>query len=183
MLKLSEELAKIVLVNRYLKHGVQRRIFNFRALARILRPHLEEKLQKPLSEGSIHVALTRLKVPETEALPQNVEPDMELGNLFLACFSNEAKARIKVHNWVSTLRKHHDHLWVQESKKEIRVLLPQTSLEPMSHELPVKPKLVHTNLRAKIYTSQPMAALQSLSFLEGEPSFIAQDSEGLLLVE
>lgn len=184
MLKLSEELDIMFRVNQFLKSGLRGRLFNLRALARFLRPQLEKRLQKNLTEGSIHVALSRLQARSNEAvLPVNLEPELIRPNLYLARFANHPKQRVKILNWVNWVRKQRGKVWVQEHSREITLVLSQGFLEEMSQQLEVKPVEVVTQLTGYHYEREFQQIFQELWLSEKPPLFVSLSGEELFVLK
>jgi hypothetical protein len=59
MRTISDEIKKMILDSPFLEEGMQRGIINLSALARELKPYLESKLFKDLSDGAVIMALKR----------------------------------------------------------------------------------------------------------------------------
>jgi len=81
MLTISDELIKIILKSPLLEEELREGLINLSALARKMRPDLQKKLLKPVSESAVLMALKRLipKISKTLSIDKKIS--QKAGNL------------------------------------------------------------------------------------------------------
>ncbi|MBP6913624.1 MAG: aspartate kinase [Candidatus Levybacteria bacterium] len=74
MVSISESVEKIISRSRYLSEAISKGIINFSALARYIKPEIEEMTHKKVSEAALVMALNRLS--------NNIKPNYKSNEIF-----------------------------------------------------------------------------------------------------
>ena len=80
MITINELLEQIILRTPFLEEGLSQGIINLSALSRKIRPQIEKKLLKPVSESAILMALKRL-LPDIISKSENMDINLKAGDI------------------------------------------------------------------------------------------------------
>ena len=80
MITINELLEQIILRTPFLEEGLSQGIINLSALSRKIRPQIEKKLLKPVSESAILMALKRL-LPDIMSKSENMDINLKAGDI------------------------------------------------------------------------------------------------------
>lgn len=157
MLKLSEEMSKIISTNDFLSVGFETHLFNLSRLSELLRPLLERRLSKSLSKSSILMALSRLQKSDHPTQSTKI-PSFHLNslqeecriipNVFLAVFVKNTLTEKQLQLWKKWIEDHKGPLWRDDDSELSSFVTSVGFLEEMSHIIELKPRKTVTNLTA-----------------------------------
>ncbi len=155
MLKLSEEIDRIISTNDFLSVGFGTHLFNLSHLTEFLKPLLERRLRKPLSKGSVLMGLSRLQkkhprmhhgeIKLFELNPAQNECRI-FSNMFAAHFIKNQLTEKQLQLWKKWIETHKGRLWCDEDGELSTFITSVSFLEEMSHVIELKPKRIITNL-------------------------------------
>lgn len=154
MWKISDELDKIILHYDFLKAGFQHRLFNLSSLANTLKPLLERRLKKELTQSSLLMSLSRY---QREKFPHPTKNPLDLRakapgefkvipNLFISTFIKNNLTQRDLAIWLKHIQDHKGRLFLTEEDTLLTIVTNVSFLEEMSNQIKTKPKSIHTNL-------------------------------------
>lgn len=199
MWKISDELDKIILHYDFLKAGFQHRLFNLSRLAKTLKPILERKLKKPLSEASVLMSLSRYqreKYPHPSKNPLDLRSKAPgefkvIPNLFVCSFIKAPSTKADLKEWKRHVEDQNGPLWWNEEKGLVTLITNLSFLEEMSQVIGTKPKNLHTNLTGilldapqsfKARSDLLHSILWNLTLGQGELIHLHMSSKQILIV-
>ncbi len=151
MLRISDSLGKMILVNRFLRTGLQHRLFNLSQLTRFLKPLVEAQLKKDVQESALLMTLSRVQRDfdrQTKKQFQNFALDKLIlqPNLFTVTYSKSLDLLRRVQRFERMVTIKNGYMNVSEGSREITMLVEQGFLEDLSRSIPEKPIHIQTKI-------------------------------------
>lgn len=151
MLRISDALGKIINVNRFVRTGLQHRLFNLSQLARYLKPMVEAQLKKDVQESALLMTLSRVQRDFDRAERKRfknfaVQKLIVQPNLFTVTFPKSLPILRSLQRFERMVTIKNGYMNVSEGSREITMLVEQGFLEDLSRFIPDEPTHVQTKI-------------------------------------
>lgn len=151
MLRISDTLGKMILVNRFLRTGFQHRLFNLSQLARFLKPMVEAQLKKDVQEGALLMTLSRIQRDFDRAEKKRfkhfaLQKLILQPNLFTVTYAKSLPLLRSLQRFERMVLIKNGYMNVSEGSREITMLVEQGFLEDLSRFIPDHPTHIQTKI-------------------------------------
>lgn len=126
MLKLSTVIPDIVSGQPFLQFGLELRLLNLARLAKVLRPFVEIRAKKPVTESSIHMALSRLQRSLAKGRSRRQEYEIERmtvhTGLMTSSYQKSEEMLRRIHQLHTAIQRRRGYITFSESSNEVTVI-------------------------------------------------------------
>jgi hypothetical protein len=187
MKKISESLNDIVKENPFLGYGLNNHLFNLSNLTRFLKPLIEVRTKKSVTEASVLMSLSRLARSKAKTRKDNFKINNLTVhyNLFSATFIKSEKNQAFVNKIYSLAHEKNSYLTISYGQGEITIIadefyLPLVRKEKISEPKSLKPDLVSMGVQFSpdyavapgfIFYLMAQIALQNINICEVSSTF------------
>ncbi len=150
MLKISAEVAEVVRNNTFLEYGLHHKLLNLSQVASFIRPLVEARVKKEVSNSAVLMSLSRLQQLFQKQQPQNegfyVDHITIRGNLCSFAYERTKKVHRTIDRVYNQIQQRGGSMVVNEGMSTINIIVDADSVPVVAEGIPEKPKNVKTNL-------------------------------------
>ena len=152
MLKIRDALTAVIAENPLLQFGLSHKLLNLSQLAKFLRPLVEARVKKDVTDTSLLMHLSRLQRTMKKIAPQRdqfrIRNIVVNGDLCAFTFTKTAETQRDVLKLFARLQEHEGYITISEGTREISLIIEQSFLPTMEKMITAKPRFSARHLSA-----------------------------------
>jgi uncharacterized protein (DUF2344 family) len=151
-MKTSEALEQVVAGNPFLQFGLAHRLYNLSEMAKLIKPIVEVRLDKPIQKTALVTGLSRLQKKLQTDLP--VESNFEIENLSVqtnlatATYEKRIKTHVQINLAYNAIQKQGEYFVYNESTSEITIFFHKKFTPIVENIVQATPKYLNKEVTA-----------------------------------
>lgn len=144
MIKISDEIKKMIEESDFLQFGLSHRLLNLSQLAAYLVPLIETRVKKEVSKSAVLMSLSRLQKNYSKIMPKMEDIRLKAINIFsslsVASFEKTDSLKKKLFQFYEMQINQNNFMVINESTHELTVMLDAELLDELKKHVKVDPK-------------------------------------------
>ena len=143
MLKISDSIKELIENNSFFNFGIYYKLLNLTRVAKFIKPHIEAKTKKKVTENAILMSLSRI---QNETRKKIKDSDFKIENMIIhsdlctMTFYNTKETHERINKIYSKILNDRGFMTITEGSNEITIIFENRFLEKIKKETLEKPK-------------------------------------------